>query len=153
MLADPRQHVFPQYVLRPVMLESFVPGIEKFPLGDIIVWYAAPDVSNSRAVLVIPGSGDGATREIMGAYTEKNVAYHNEIGLRLAEHGHDAYTLKLDGGRVAERRWLGGPKVHRLGNCEFYAFRESLARYDVSLTDMHNAEVTTTLSYVTDHHE
>lgn len=153
MLADSNLHIHNNPHPELVMLESH-PGLEKFLLGEIIVYHAAPppDKANGKAVLVIPGSGDGAAREIMGIQTV-HIPYHGEIGLRLAAAGYDAYTLELDG--WGERRKDAGsmcPNVSVPVNCEYFAFQEKLARYGISLSSIHDKEVAVTLSYVTSKH-
>ena len=158
MLANPAFHISDNIHPEPVMLgphpRSDKTAVERFLLGDIIVWHASPQASNGRAVLVVPGSGDGAAREIMGVYTEKDVPYHGEIGLRLAESGYHAYTLELDGWGERQKDVGGACPKHMVPvNCEFYAFRESLGRYGVSLDDIHDREVATVMSYVADRHE
>ncbi len=134
--------------------EAVSPGLEKLFLGEIIVYHAAPpDRSNGKAVLVIPGSGDGAAREIMGIMT-RHEPYHDKIGLRLAEAGYDAYTLELDG--WGERQKDVGSTCPNSGianNCEYFAFQEKLARYGLSLMSMHEKEVATVLSYVSSKHD
>lgn len=153
MLADSDLHVRNNPHPEPVMLES-PPGLEKFLLGEIIVYHAAPppDKANGRAVLVIPGSGDGAAREIMGIQTV-HTPYHEEIGLRLAAAGYDAYTLELDGwGERQKDVGSACPNVSIPINCEFFAFQEKLARYGISLGFIHDKEVAATLSYVASRH-
>ena len=154
MLANPDLHISNNPHPEPVMLES-PPDLEKFLLGEIIVYHAPPppDKANSRAVLVIPGSGDGAAREIMGIQTE-HTPYHEEIGLRLAAAGYDTYTLELEGWGQRQKD-VGSTCPHTAvpRACEFFAFQEKLARYGISLRSIHDREVATTLSYMASKHD
>lgn len=156
MLADPGLHVGGNPYPEPVMLESPSPDLEKFLLDEIIVWHASPPSDrepNGKAVLVVPGSGDGSAREIMGIRTE-HVPYHGEIGLRLAAAGYDAYTLELDGWGERQKDVGSTCPIQSIPfSCEFFAFREKLARYGISLSAMHDVEVATVLSYVADRHD
>ena len=154
MLADPDLHISNNPHPQPVMLESS-PGLKKFTLGEIIVYHAPPPSgsANGRAVLVVPGSGDGAAREIMGIQTE-HTPYHEEIGLRLAAAGYDAYTLELEGwGQRQKDVGSACPEIAVPLNCEFFAFQQKLARYGISLWSIHDREVATTLSYIADNHD
>ena len=155
MLADPDLHISSNPHPEPVMLESSPPGLEKFLLGEIIVYHAPPPPgkANDKAVLVVPGSGDGAAREIMGIRTE-HTPYHGEIGLRLAAAGYDAYTLELEGwGQRQKDVGSTCPEMAIPLNCEFFALQEKLARYGISLSAIHAREVATTLSYLADRHD
>ena len=154
MLADPDLNIRNNPHPEPVMLESS-PNLEKFLLGEIIVYHASPpsDKANGKAVLVIPGSGDGAAREVMGIQTE-HTPYHEEIGLRLAASGYDAYTLELEGwGQRQKDVGSTCPIASIPLNCEYFAFQEKLARYGISLTSIHDREVVTTLSYIESKHD
>ena len=152
MLADRDLHIRNNPHPEPVILESS-PGLEKFLLGDIMVWHASPSSPNGKAVLVVPGSGDGAAREIMGIRTE-HTPYHEEIGLRLSALGYDAYTLELEGwGQRQKDVGSTCPIASIPINCEYFAFREKLARYGISLTSMHDREVVTVLSYMESKHD
>ena len=154
MLADSDLHISNNPHPEPVMLESS-PGLKKFLLGEIIVYHALPpsDRANGRAVLVVPGSGDGAAREIMGIQTA-HTPYHEEIGLRLAAAGYNTYTLELEGWGQRQKNvgsacpWMSVPL-----NCEFFAFQKKLAEYGISLGSIHNREVVTTLSYMASKHD
>lgn len=154
MLVDPDLRIHNNLHPEPVTLES-PSGLEKFLLGEIIVYHAAPrpDKANGRAVLVVPGSGDGAAREIMGIKTE-HTPYHGEIGLRLAAAGYDAYTLELEGwGQRQKDVGSTCPIASIPTNCEYFAFQEKLARYGISLISIHDREVATTLSYMESRHD
>ena len=138
----------------PSNVETVSPGLVKMSLGEIIVYHAPPpDKSNGRAVLIIPGSGDGSAREIMGIET-RHEPYHDNIGLRLAGAGYDAYTLELDGwGERSKDVGSTCPTSTLPMNCEYFTFQEKLAKYGISLFSLHEREVATALSYVSDRHE
>lgn len=158
MLLDANLHISNNPHPESVMIEQ-TSDFEKFFLDEIIVYHAAPPITNNnseangKAVLVIPGSGDGAAREIMGIQTV-HTPYHDKIGLRLAMAGYDVYTLELDG--WGERQKDAGstcPNIAIPFNCEFFAFQEKLARYGISLNSIHDREVATTLSYIASKHD
>lgn len=140
--------------VEPVMLESPASGVEKFILGDVIVFHASPppDQDAGRAVLVVPGSGHGAARDIMGIETEYQ-PYHDEIGLRLAGAGYHAYTLELDGWGLRQKD-VGDmcPYMPQRTGCEFHAFKQKLGAYGISVAGIHDAEVAAVLSHVSERH-
>lgn len=149
MLVDPDFHISNNPHPAPKLIDS-TPDFEKFLLGEIIVYHAPPppNKANGKAVLVIPGSGNGAAREIMGIKTQ-DIPYHGKIGLKLAAAGYDAYTLELDGWGQRQK-YVGGicPTYLVPHDCEYFSFKSTLAKYGINLDSIHDREVATALSYM-----
>ena len=123
---------------------------------EVITFYELlPDTKdfeeeNYNAVLVIPGSGQGA-RDVLGEDSSWSWAYyHDSIGRTLTHAGYAIYVIELRG--YGERAIDVGTACVKKGSshttCSSFAVENKMARLGISMSDIRTDEITQVLAHI-----
>ena len=123
---------------------------------DIIFYKLTPSnltTPYSKAIFVIPGSGNQGARDVLGESTPlEQYYYQSEIAKRLVLEGYVVYTIELHG--YGERAFDAGRACSHASDderrliCSTNEMINRLAMYDINLHDIQTDEITQVLAHI-----
>ena len=139
-------------VLSTMQRDGYV--LDLLSIDGIAAYRAVPERPNGRAVVVVPGAGDGGIRDIMAVPSEdSHLYYHDGIGTELARAGYTVYAAELLGWGLRQAD-VGyecvGVDHYR---CAYYPLEKALSSYGVSIREVHANETASVVSYAASSHD
>ena len=130
-------------------------SLDRLLIDGIDAYRAVPERPNGRAVVVVPGAGDGGMRDIMGVPGEHSRwYYHDRIGARLAEAGYTVYAAELLGWGLRQAdvgyECVGSDDHYR---CAYVPLEAALSSYGISIRDVHTNETAKVVAYAASVHD
>ena len=140
----------PPIKLESVMYDSHT--LNKYTMtahdGDtIIFWELLPnDRESYDVIVVIPASGNGGARDVLGLPSKYQQDYYQSVGHDLAKQGYAVYVIENRGyGERMIRTGLCSPDSN---SCDGWFLAKKLADMGHDLNDLRSKEVSQVLSHV-----
>ena len=128
--------------------------LDRLRIDGIDAYRAVPERPNGKAVVVVPGAGDGGMRDIMGVPGEHSHRYYHErIGIRLAESGYTVYAAELLGWglRQADVGYECAWTEH--WRCAYDPLDAALSSYGINIREVHTNETAKVIAHAASVHD